>query len=122
MRSFLLQRPLGTLALLLAFTMAAGGALAGTLGGIAGTVTDATTGAPIPGVHLQISAPSATVTATTDAKGHFIVLSLQPDNYTLTAVKEGYDTQSVSDDAVYADQTQQYNLELTPSAKPPGSP
>ncbi len=116
-----LRGPLGALALSVAFMSQAGWAVAGTLGGIAGTVTDSKTGAPVSGVHVQISSPSQAATTTTDAKGHFIVMSLQPDTYTLTAVKPGYDTQSVSGESVYADQTQQYDLQLDPaSAAVPG--
>jgi hypothetical protein len=85
------------------------------LGGIAGIITDASTGAPIPGVQVQFNSPSQAATATTDAKGHFVVLSLPPDNYTLTLVKPGYDTRAVSDYSVYADQTQQYDFQLTKS-------
>ena len=124
MKVFSLRRALGLFALLVAFATHESGALAGTLGGIAGTVTDATTGAPIPGVHLQITSPSQSATATTDAEGRFIVFSLQPDDYTLTAVKDGYNTQSVSGYSVYADQTQRYDLQLTPATAgaSPGPP
>jgi carboxypeptidase family protein len=110
-------------ALLVAFTVQASWALAGTLGGIAGVVTDAKTGAPISGVQLQISSPSQTVTTTTDAKGHFIALSLQPDTYTLTAEKDGYDTRETAGYSVSADQTQRYDLSLTPASPqaPPGN-
>ena len=92
-------------------------ALAGTSGGIAGIVTDAKTGAPIPGVRLQISSPSQSVTATTDAHGRYIVFALQPDDYTVSAEKDGYDGRAISDDAVFADQTQQYDLKLTPASE-----
>jgi large repetitive protein len=110
------------LGLLVAFASQASWALAGTSGGIAGTVTDAKTGAPIPGVKLQIASPSETVNTTTDAHGHFIVFSLEPDTYTLTAEKDGYSTRSAAGYSVYADQTQQYDLSLTPApaATPPG--
>jgi hypothetical protein len=101
-----------------AVLLQAGVASAGTLGGIAGTVTDAKTGVPLAGVHLQITSPSQSVNATTDAHGHYIVLSLQPDNYTVTAVKAGYDAQSWAGESVYADQTQQYDLQMDPSAAP----
>jgi Carboxypeptidase regulatory-like domain len=117
-----LRRALGAIALLLAFAGSSTALQAGTLGGIAGTVTDAKTGAPIPGVHLKIVSPSEAVTATTDSHGHFSVMSLQPDDYTLTAEKSGYQTSSDSGYSVYADQTQQYDLTLTPAApSPPGS-
>jgi hypothetical protein len=96
-------------------------ALAGTSGGIAGTVTDAKTGAAVAGVQLQLTSPSQSVTTTTDAHGHYIVTSLQPDDYTATLQKSGYGTQSFSGLSVYADQTQRYDLQLTPGtgAAPP---
>jgi len=110
------------LGLLVAFASQASWALAGSSGGIAGTVTDAQTGAPIPGVRLQITSPSQTVNTTTDAHGHFVVFSLEPDNYTLTAEKDGYATRTAAGYSVYADQTQQYDLSLSPApaATPPG--
>lgn len=116
----MLRRSFITLGLLVAFVSQASWALAGTSGGIAGTITDAKTGTPISGVRLQISSPSQTVNTTTDAHGHFIVFSLEPDNYTLTAAKDGYATRSSAGYSVYADQTQQYNLSLSPA--PPATP
>lgn len=114
-RFFALPRSLALGALLLAVASPAGWAQAGTLGNMQGMVRDATTGAPVAGVHLQIASKSQVAEATTDAHGHFVVLSLQPDNYTLTAEKPGYDTREVSGYDVFADQTQVYDLQLTPS-------
>lgn len=112
-RSF--GRSLGLVVMLAALVGQASLAHAGTLGGIAGIVTDAKTGAPVAGVHLQISSPSQTVNAVTDAHGHYTVLSLPPDDYTFTAVKEGYTTESFPGYSVFADQTQVYDLKLDPS-------
>ena len=89
---------------------------AGTLGGIAGIVTDSKTGAPIAGAKVEITSRSQKVTTTTSANGHYVALSLQPDDYTLTVVKDGYATQSFSGYPVQADQTQQYDLKLDPSS------
>ncbi len=89
-------------------------AQAGTSGGIAGVVTDSKTGAPVAGAHLTIASGSQEATATTDAHGHFIVFSLQPDNYTITAEKDGYASRAVSGYPVFADQTQRYDLKLDP--------
>lgn len=108
---------LAIVGLLAVFGSQAGVALAGTSGDIAGIVTDAKTGAPVAGVHLKISSPSQTVNTTTDAHGRFIVFALQPDDYTLTADRQGYDPRSVSGFPVFADQTQQYDLTLTPSSE-----
>ncbi len=113
-RAISLRHFLGLLALLAAFCGQASVASAGTLGGIGGIVTDAKSGAPIAGARVQISSPSEEVTVTTDAHGHYFALSLQLDDYTLTAQKDGYETQSLSGYSVNADQTQQYDLRLQP--------
>jgi hypothetical protein len=102
--------------LLLAFIGQMNWALAGTSGGIAGTIRDAQTGQPIPGAQVRISSQSQVANATTDEHGHFIVFSLQPDDYTLTVAKEGYAPQVVTGYSVYADQTQRFDETLTRSA------
>ncbi len=84
-------------------------ALAATTGGIAGIVHD-DTGAPIAGATVEAISPSQTATATTDARGHFVFLVLQPDTYTLTVTKDGYQTTSLAGNTVFADQTQQVVL------------
>jgi hypothetical protein len=89
---------------------------AGTLGGIAGIVTDAKTGAPVAGAKVEIQSRSQKVTATTSANGHYVALSLPPDDYTLTVQKDGYVTQSFSGYSVQADQTQQYDLKIDPGS------
>jgi hypothetical protein len=111
-KSNLSRRWLSVFGLLAVFIGQASWATAGTLGGMSGIITDAKTGAPLAGVHLQISSPSQTVATTTDAHGHYVALSLQPDDYTLTAEKDGYATRSVSGYSIYADQTQLYDLRL----------
>ncbi len=109
-----LRRTFTLFGMLAALASQIGFASAGTLGGINGVVKDSKTGAPIAGVHLKITSPSQTVTVTTDAKGHYVAFSLQPDEYTLTAEKAGYATRTFTDYSVYADQTQQYDLQLDP--------
>ncbi len=81
-------------------------ALAETTGNIAGTITD-TNGAPIADVRIEAVAPSQTRTATTDAGGHFTILSLPPDTYTVSLHKSGYQDASFPGVVVFADQTQQ---------------
>jgi hypothetical protein len=115
-RSTSTTRWLRTLAFVAVLAGQASWAAAGTLGGIAGTVTDSKTGAPVAGAHVDITSPSQSIKVTTDARGHYIAFSLQPDNYTLTAEKDGYNTRSVSGFAVFADQTQQYDLQLDPGS------
>jgi hypothetical protein len=104
-----------SLGLLCALAGSVATASAGSLGGIAGVVTDAKTGQPLAGVHVKITSPSQAATVTTDSGGHYIVLSLPPDTYTITADKDGYSPQALTNESVEADQTQRYDLELTPS-------
>ncbi len=94
------------LATLLALILCQGTwALAGVTGNIAGSVKD-TSGAPIAGVEVQVVAPSMSRTATTDAGGHFVFLSLAPDTYTVNLTRAGYQSVSFPGVVVFADQTQ----------------
>ncbi len=80
-------------------------ALAGVTGNIQGTVKD-TNGAPVAGVEIQVVAPSTSRTATTDAGGHFVILSLTPDTYTINLTRAGYQSVSFPGVTVFADQSQ----------------
>ena len=113
-QSLSVRRALTLVAMLAALGSQASVVHAGTLGGIAGIVTDSKTGAPIAGAKVEITSGSEKVTATTSSNGHYVALSLPPDNYTLTVVKDGYVTQSFPGYAVQADQTQQYDLRVDP--------
>ena len=112
----LFSRLLSLPALLAVVAIGTNVAHAGTLGGLQGVVTDAKTGAPVAGVQLRISSPSQTITTTTDAHGHYVALSLPPDDYTLTMVKDGYVTEAAEGYPVFADQTQLYDLKLDPAS------
>ncbi|HVR48000.1 MAG TPA: TonB-dependent receptor, partial [Candidatus Binatia bacterium] len=79
--------------------------LAGVTGNLTGTIKDAS-GAPIAGVEVQTVAPSETRTATTDSAGHFIILSLAPDTYTVNLTRSGYQSISYPGVTIFADQTQ----------------
>ena len=81
-------------------------ALAGVTGNIAGTVKDAS-GAPVADVQVEAVAPSMARTVTTDAGGHFVILSLNPDTYTINLTKNGYQSLAYPGIVVFADQTQQ---------------
>lgn len=111
-----MRQSLSLLAMLVAFASLASVGRAGTLGNIQGVVRDSATGAPIAGARLEITSGSQAATVMTDAHGHFVVFSLQPDDYTLTAEKAGYATRSVSGYSVFADQTQVYDLQLDPAS------
>jgi hypothetical protein len=116
MKLSFLSRSLSLVGLLAVFMGQSTWATAGVLGGMAGFITDAKTGAPLAGVRVEISSPSQTINTTTDAHGHYAALSLPPDDYTVTAVKDGYGSLAVTGESVFADQTQQYDLKLTPES------
>ncbi len=92
-------------------------AAAGTTGNLKGRITDAQGGAPLAGVHVQLSGAIGTRTATTDANGSYVFLSLQPDTYTVTASKDGYDSQSQPGQTILADQSSVLNFALNKSLK-----
>ena len=115
MKRFSLPRTLvAALTLLAFFAGQETWALAGVTGNIAGTIKD-TNGTPIAGAQVQAVSPSQTKSATTDAAGHFIILSLAPDTYTLNLSKAGYQTASFPGVVVFADQSQQVAYALTKS-------
>lgn len=91
-------------------------ALAGTTGGISGTVSD-THGKPIAGASVKAVSASQVATATTDAGGHFVFLSLAPDTYTMQIHKDGYQDAAVSGISIFADQTQVESFTLEPALK-----
>jgi hypothetical protein len=91
-------------------------ALAGVTGNIAGLVKTAS-GAPIAGVQVQAVSPSQTATTTTDAGGHFVLLTLNPDTYTINLTKTGYQSISFPGIVVFADQTQQEAFTMQPALR-----
>jgi hypothetical protein len=107
-----LRRAVIAASLLVAFLSQGTWALAGVTGNIAGTITDSK-GVPIAGVQVQAVAPSGNRTATTDAGGHFTLLSLGPDTYTISLTKSGYQPYSYPGVVVFADQTQQVSYRMT---------
>ncbi|HLJ83143.1 MAG TPA: carboxypeptidase-like regulatory domain-containing protein, partial [Candidatus Eremiobacteraceae bacterium] len=66
-------------------------ALAGTTGTLSGSVY-AANGSPIAGARISATSPSQSSSATTDSGGHFTIVSLVPDTYTVTASADGYET------------------------------
>ncbi|HEY3676106.1 MAG TPA: carboxypeptidase regulatory-like domain-containing protein, partial [Candidatus Tumulicola sp.] len=97
--------------LLVAFLLQGTWAQAGVTGNIAGVVRDSA-GAPVAGAQVRAVSPSQAGSTTTDSGGHFILLSLSPDTYTITVSKGGYGPTSAPGQVVFADQTQQVTLML----------
>ncbi|MGB8908576.1 MAG: carboxypeptidase-like regulatory domain-containing protein, partial [Candidatus Cybelea sp.] len=84
-----LRQAVTAVALAVAFLGQGTWALAGVSGNITGVIKDSS-GAPVAGVQVQAISASMNRTATTDAGGHFVFLSLNPDTYTINLNKEGY--------------------------------
>ncbi|HTU83476.1 MAG TPA: TonB-dependent receptor, partial [Candidatus Acidoferrales bacterium] len=74
-------------------------------------------GAPVAGVTVQAVSPAQTANATTDAGGHFDLLNLAPDTYTINLTKEGYTPVALPGNIVFADQTIQVNVTMQKSLK-----
>ena len=87
-------------------------ALAGTTGVLTGTVVDATTGKPVAGAAVTATSPSQTVTQRTDASGHYTILSLAPDTYTVSVEEPGYQPSSDQGITIAADTTATVGLQL----------
>jgi len=92
-------------------------ALAGTTGNITGTLTDSTNGKPVADAKITAVSPSQSASATTDAGGHFTLLALAPDTYTMSVEKDGYTPTSLAGVTVFADQTQTLALTTQPVLK-----
>ncbi len=78
---------IAALAMVLAVLLTASspaGAVGGTRGDLNGTVVDQTTGTPIVGAQVDLTAPSGTFTTTTNGQGYFSFLGIPVDTYTLT--------------------------------------
>ncbi|MBV9233455.1 MAG: carboxypeptidase regulatory-like domain-containing protein, partial [Candidatus Eremiobacteraeota bacterium] len=109
------ERILGC-ALLLAVALPAG-ATAGTTGTLRGRITDANTHAPIAGAVVSAVSPSQAAQTISDAGGGFSFLSLQPDTYTVSVTKQGFEPQSQAGVTVVADQSATVALNLQPALK-----
>ena len=90
---------------------------AGTTGNLKGRVTDAASGAPVADATVTLTSASGTITRQSDASGSYVFLSLEPDTYTVTVAKSGYDTQSLPGQTITADQSLEVNVSLTKALK-----
>ncbi len=111
-----LRRGCVAVLVLVAFLVQGTWALAGVTGNLAGTVRD-NTGAPVAGATIQVVSPSQQASTTTDAGGHFTILSLAPDTYTVNIAKAGYQSTSFPGNVVFADQTQQATYTISKTLK-----
>ena len=90
------------------------GAWAATTGRVAGTVTDAASGAPLPGVGVVVH--GTRLGATTDPSGRYFIIQVPPGEHTISAQLVGYRTTSVTQVRVNADLTTEVNLRLSEEA------
>ena len=80
-------------------------AAGGIQGNLTGTIRDAETQAPIADVSVTAQSPSGSFSGTTDGGGHFTLLGLPADTYTVSFSKTGYDSISEPGIAVFGDET-----------------
>lgn len=83
---------------------------AGTTGKIAGTVTDQTTGAPLPGANILIQGSNRGASA--DEEGYYSIINLKPGTYNLVVRFIGYAQLVIEDVEVSVDRTTRVDAEL----------
>ena len=91
-----LRRKLALVVSFLCVAASSAAALAETAGIISGTVSDDKTRVAVAGVQVIAKSPSATYRTTTDAHGAYRFLSVLPDTYSLSFLKSGYASYSLS--------------------------
>jgi len=85
-------------------------AMAGISGKISGIISEAETGDPLPGVNIYIS--ELQIGAVTNINGHYVILNVPPDEYTLNIEIIGYARVTVQNVHVLIDQTTSINSEM----------
>ncbi len=88
--------------------------IAGTTGKIAGTITDKTTGEPLPGANVVIEGTAFGASALAD--GSFVILNVPPGMYDLRVGMIGYVGTKITRVRVTTDQTTRMDAQLEPSA------
>ena len=105
------------IAILVSFSLVGQGTLvlAGTTGTLSGVVNNDVTGKGLAGVKVTATSPSQTASATTDGGGHFTILSLAPDTYTVSAELQGFQANSSPGVTIVSDNTREITLGLSKS-------
>jgi hypothetical protein len=80
-------------------------AAGGQFGNLNGTVVDAATKAPIAGAEVTAKSGSGTYYQKTDGAGHFTILGMNVDSYTVTVTANGYQAINVPNVVVFGDET-----------------
>ncbi|HEY4442001.1 MAG TPA: TonB-dependent receptor [Candidatus Elarobacter sp.] len=109
------------LAVALCMQSALPAAAAGTTGEISGRATDAKSGKPIVAAAVTAVSPSSRYATTTDANGFYAFTGVQPDTYTVTFAKTGFETLATQGVTVFADQTAAVNAPLVASLRTIGT-
>jgi hypothetical protein len=94
--------------------IAAGTSQAATTGKIAGQIVEAESGQPIPGVAVVID--GLRLGATSDPDGRYVIISVPPGTYSVSASLMGYAPVTVTRVIVNIDRTTPVDYELTESA------
>lgn len=81
-------------------------------GQITGTVTDSTSGNPLPGVNVVIDGTQQGTS--TNAQGQYTITGVEPGTYDLIASFVGYEERTIEDVTVSAGETVQANVTLVP--------
>ncbi len=84
-----------------------------TSGLITGTITDST-GAVIPGAHIQLANQATGIqrSAVTDANGYYSIPELQPGVYDVTVNKEGFASQKLANVHLEVNQSEALNFKM----------
>lgn len=83
------------------------------VGAIAGTVTDSTTGEPLPGVNVVVEGTQQG--ASTDGEGAFTITGLEPGTYAVQASFVGYESRTVQGVEVTDNETTAVEIQLVQS-------
>ncbi len=87
-------------------------------GTLKGTITDKSTGEPIPFANVVVELGGTQVGgASSDFDGNYIVKPIQPGKYDIKATFVGYKTKLIQGVIVSADQITFYNIELVPTTE-----
>ncbi len=86
---------------------------AGTTGKISGTVTEKTTGEPMPGANVIVD--GTPYGSATDLDGYFYILNIPPGTYTVTARMMGYSEVRYTNVRINIDLTTKLDFELDPA-------
>lgn len=82
-------------------------------GVLRGKVTDNATKAAVSGVTVSATSPGAHYTTTTDARGEYTFLGIQPDTYTLSFTSTRYASLSIPGITVLSGTVQSFDVALT---------